>query len=440
MDIVLGLLLVAALAGLTYVFLLYKRHKEKFKNIEDTQEHLEKLKAEFNELDDKFRAGKEVFLKLQSEIDVLEGKSYLLDVGLYDRSFLFDNNEAYEYKLEQIRSEQKEMVRSKSAWWWKPDWRVNGSLREGNKMTERIRRLLMLAFNGICDEAIAKVRWNNLSLFEQRIRKSFEKINEMASVNEVSIVEPYCELKLSELRLAHEFQEYKQHKKEEEREIRERMRDETKALEEAKRAEKEAEAEELRYEKALAKARAQLEGAHGEKLTEAQERIKELEAALKEAEEKKQRAISLAQQTRRGHVYIISNQGSFGEGVLKIGMTRRLDPLDRVRELGDASVPFQFDIHAIIFTEDAPSLENVLHKRFDSMRLNLVNGRKEFFSVSTSDVKTVLAELNLEHEFIDDAEAREYKETIAIRDRAKIEEQLAAEVKERNSWLPDSIA
>lgn len=439
MDIILLFLLAGAIAGFAYVSLLYKKHKEKFQGIEDVQTRLAELKATFDGLDEKYQAGKEVFLRLQNEIDLLEGRSYFLDVGLYDRNFLFDNDDGYEKRLEELRAEQKELVKNKTAWSTPPEWRVNDSKREGNKMIERYRRLLMLAFNGVCDEAIAKVRWNNLSMYEQRIRKSFEKLNELSEVNQIFITEYYYYRKIDELKLVHEYQEFKQRKKEEEREIRERMRDETKALEEAKRAEKEAEAEEVRYEKALVKARAQLEGAHGEKLAEAQERIHELEAALKEAEEKKQRAISLAQQTRRGHVYIISNQGSFGEGVLKIGMTRRLDPLDRVRELGDASVPFQFDIHAIIFTEDAPSLESELHKRFDATRLNLVNGRKEFFSVSTNEVKQVLAELNLEHQFIDDAEAREYKETIAIRDREKIAERLAEEVKERNSWLPDSI-
>jgi hypothetical protein len=119
--------------------------------------------------------------------------------------------------------------------------------------------------------------------------------------------------------------------------------------------------------------------------------------------------------TKVGHIYVISNLGSFGQDVYKIGMTRRLDPLDRVRELGDASVPFQFDIHAIIYSENAPQLEYELHKRFAERRLNRVNSKKEFFKVSLEEIEAFVKEhANAEIEFIKLAEAREYRETLAM--------------------------
>ena len=122
----------------------------------------------------------------------------------------------------------------------------------------------------------------------------------------------------------------------------------------------------------------------------------------------------MAQQTKRGHVYVISNIGSFGENVYKIGMTRRLEPEDRVKELGDASVPFSFDIHAMIFSEDAPKLEAALHNQFEQHKVNMVNPRKEFFNVTLDEIKNVVKSNHIDATFIDIPEAEEYRETKAI--------------------------
>jgi hypothetical protein len=127
----------------------------------------------------------------------------------------------------------------------------------------------------------------------------------------------------------------------------------------------------------------------------------------------------MAQQTKRGHVYIISNIGSFGEQVYKIGMTRRLEPEDRIKELGDASVPFSFDIHAMIFSEDAPNLEAELHKAFASRKVNMLNYRKEFFKVTLNEIEQKVKEIGLKTEFIRIPEAMEYRETLVILDKIK---------------------
>jgi hypothetical protein len=149
------------------------------------------------------------------------------------------------------------------------------------------------------------------------------------------------------------------------------------------------------------------------------EQITKLEQELKEAQERKERALSMAQQTKRGHVYVISNIGSFGQNVFKIGMTRRLEPTDRVKELGDASVPFQFDIHAMIFSEDAPKLENELHKAFTSHKVNMLNYRKEFFNVTIDEIEQKVKETGLDAEIIKLPEAMEYRETVAILEKLK---------------------
>ncbi len=140
-----------------------------------------------------------------------------------------------------------------------------------------------------------------------------------------------------------------------------------------------------------------------------------LEQELMKAHEKNERAKSLAELTKAGHIYIISNIGSFGEKVYKIGMTRRLDPMDRVKELGDASVPFIFDVHAMIYSEDAPLLENALHSRFKDQRLNLVNNRKEFFNISLENIEEEVHKVFPDSEFVVTSEAREFRESEAIR-------------------------
>lgn len=164
----------------------------------------------------------------------------------------------------------------------------------------------------------------------------------------------------------------------------------------------------------MEKARIEVEDATGARQLKLQAQIEMLELHLSEAQLQKQRAISMAQQTKRGHVYIISNIGSFGESVYKIGMTRRLEPTDRVKELGDASVPFQFDIHAMIFCEDAPSLENALHRAFTDRKINMLNYRKEFFNVTIDEIESKIGELGIDTEFTRLPEAMEYRETQAI--------------------------
>ncbi|MEL6615500.1 MAG: GIY-YIG nuclease family protein, partial [Bacteroidota bacterium] len=155
--------------------------------------------------------------------------------------------------------------------------------------------------------------------------------------------------------------------------------------------------------------------------------IEELERRLAEAHANKERAVSRAQMTRAGHVYVISNVGSFGENVYKIGMTRRLDPMDRVRELGDASVPFRFDVHAIIYSDDAPGLEAELHRQFDTKRVNRVNTRKEFFRVPLDEVARVVQENHGEIEFTLAAEAEEYRKTLALLKKSSTEMSTMAE-------------
>ncbi len=228
-------------------------------------------------------------------------------------------------------------------------------------------------------------------------------------------IEPaYLDARLEELRWAVAAQELKEREREEQRAIKERIREEERAQREFEKARKEADKEEELLRKAMDKARKEAERATDEQKIEYEAKLADLAAKLAAAEAKNQRALSMAQQTRAGHVYVISNVGSFGEDVYKIGLTRRLEPMDRIRELGDASVPFDFDVHAMVRSDDAPALERELQRRFVRQQVNKVNARKEFFRVKLTEVRDVVAALRFEATFTLTAEAKEWKETRAI--------------------------
>lgn len=357
---------------------------------------------------------------LQTKLKGLEEQAIVEDFGFYESKYDFQEAEDYKHRLDNIRSQQKQLIKDKKAVSCSTEWSVGGSVKEGKKMINNFIKLILRAFNGECDATVMKVKYNNVQTMENRIKKAHEELNKLSETTHCKITAQFLNLKLQELWLTHEYQEKRYKEQEEQRVIREQMREEEKLLRELEKAKQDAEKEEQRYQDALAKARKEIESATGKAQENLQNQINELQKRLTEAEFNKQRAISQAQMTRSGHVYIISNIGSFGDNVYKIGMTRRLQPMDRVKELGDASVPFPFDVHAMISCQNAPELESRLHKRFNDGRLNKENGRKEFFRVSLEEivqaVEEIDRELNIctsEVKFTKVAEAAEYRKTLA---------------------------
>lgn len=284
------------------------------------------------------------------------------------------------------------------------------------------------AFNGKVDSAIAKVKHDNYGKIKQEILDAFALVNHNGMpFRNARINQEYFETRLDELQWAVATHELKQIEREEQRAIREQMREEEKARREMEKAIKEAEKEERMLQKALEAARKELASAHGEQRAEYEAQLAELETKLGEAESRGQRAISMAQQTKRGHVYVISNIGSFGENVFKIGMTRRLEPKDRVKELGDASVPFDFDVHAMIYSDDAPALEKALHRRFDDASVNKVNSRKEFFNLNLAEIRQAAEQHDMnEIHWTMKAEAAEYRESLSISSKQALEAPVTA--------------
>lgn len=276
-------------------------------------------------------------------------------------------------------------------------------------------RFVVDAFNGKVDAILSRLRNDNYGTLEQEIRDAFKVVNlNGEAFRNARILEPYLLARIEELRWGVSVFELKRKEREEQRRIQEQIREEERARREYEKAMQDAAKEEAAIKRALEKVQAEMSHASEKEKTKYEQEMAQLQRRLTEAEAKNQRAISMAQQTRSGNVYIISNVGSFGDDVLKIGMTRRLEPLDRVKELGDASVPFEFDVHAMIRSDDAPSLERELHGRFEEFRINKVNYRKEFFRIPLHYLREFVAEKSLEATFTMTAEAREFRETQAL--------------------------
>ena len=366
---------------------------------------------EMQELDSKIKSLRNQYVELDELV-------MMQDFGLYEPRYDMTSSEKYKQQLDKIRDLQKSMIKAEKAGYYNPDWQVNGSKAKGKKMNKDSVKLALRSFNNESEVIISKVTVSNIQSSEKRLIKSYQSICNLFATTGVGIHEEYLKLKIAELYLALEYAQKVEEEKEEQRQIREQMREEEKVRREIERLKEKVMKEETHFLNALAKLEAQKKDASDLQLIELELKIKELQEKLLEVEKVKEDVLNRERNTRAGYVYIISNIGSFGEDIYKIGMTRRLEPMDRVRELGDASVPFLFDVHALIFSEDAPKLENVLHQTFSHKRLNLVNERKEFFNVTIEEIKDVV-EKNHDKtvEFQMTAIAEHYRESQSLRNK-----------------------
>ncbi len=341
--------------------------------------------------------------------------------SLYIPKFDFAHSEEYKNKLNQIRDLQKDMLRAHIAAKCEIEWTVDGSKSKGKKMTNDTIKLLLRSFNNECDIAVSSVRFSNFDRCEDRIYKAFITLNHLGESNRIAISRAYYDLKIKELHLAYEYQQKKEEEREALRALKEQQREEAKLLKEIEAARKEAEKEKKHYLQALEKIHAQIAACQSDvdradllaKQNELVDHMDDIAAKLEDMDYRQ------ANQ-KAGYVYVISNIGSFGKDVYKIGMTRRLDPMERVYELGDASVPFRFDVHAMIFSDDAPRLEAALHRAFADRRVNGVNFRREYFRVSLDEIKSVvLANHDKTVEFTETPEAQQYRETLLMNANVK---------------------
>ena len=370
-------------------------------------------------LDPEYQTALAKYEELKKEIAVAEESLEDISFGLYKPHFTFQTPEEYKVKIELLRNQQRGVVRQGGAAECPVQWTVNNSKTEGKRWVRLNSKLILRAFNGECEAAIANISWNNAQRMEERIRKALIDINKMGESGQIRITNVYFLLKVEELRMTQEYEQKRYEVREEQRRIREQIREEERAQKEIEQALDESKSEEEKYSAAVANARDEATRAMGAKLEKLTEQIGKFEAKLDEARRKKERAIARAQLTKSGFVYVISNIGSFGERVFKIGMTRRLEPMDRIYELSGASVPFPYDLHAMLYSDDAPGLEHELHRLFQDRRLNRINARREFFQdVALEEIEGFVRAKGLSAQFLQIPEAREYRQTLAMRQRA----------------------
>jgi hypothetical protein len=326
----------------------------------------------------------------------------LQEVGVYQYTSVLDTASGYSEKIAEIRSSIKDRnITNGGAIRAAQGWTVNGSTAEGSKMVKEFSKLMLRAYNGEVDDAIRTLKPFKLQAAVDRVNKVEQSIEKLGKTMQIEIDDSYHKLRVEEIRLTADFLAKKEEEKELQKEERLRLKEEEKAQKEFEREKEKLSKELMHHQAVLAKAD---ETGNLKVIEEAKAKIAEVESSISGVEER-------VANIRTGYVYVISNIGSFGESVLKIGLTRRIDPEERIQELSDASVPFKFDIHAIIFSADAVSLEKQLHQELDKYRLNKVNTRKEFFNTSPVHVKELLSKLNTESilTYKEEAEAPEWR-------------------------------
>lgn len=392
------------------------------KEIERLKAQLSPDQVKLDGLKDEIQRASEHLSQLRKQVE--EAKRQLIETdeavllqsyGMYTPHYSYSTSDEYKEKIADIRSRQKAAIKSGRAVSGNENWVVNGNSAKGKKMVHDMQKLLLRAYNAECDDAIEHVRFNNIEACTKKIHASADAISKLGSIMGIYITNDYVYMKITELRLVHEYQVKKQEEKEAARDLRQRQREEAKAQKELEEARKKLEKEQTHYENALSKLIEQIKSASATNRADLEQRRRELTDKLQTIEADIKQVDYRAANQRAGYVYIISNIGAFGEGVYKIGMTRRLDPMERVYELGDASVPFNFDVHAMIFTEDAPGLEAALHSAFANKKLNFVNKRREFFRVSLDEIKDVVKKnYDKTVEFVDIPPAEQYRESLKM--------------------------
>lgn len=312
----------------------------------------------------------------------LDDQRMLQDVGVYRYHHPLEDAAAYKDRLRQLEVQMDEIIRAGRAVLAADMFTFSGSLAKGRKMVADLSKLMLRAYNAEADNCVRSLRAGNVTLAKKRLQASVTAIERLGVIMEMRVNPEYHDFRVQELELTADFQMKVQ-------EERERAREERELLREQRRAEQELAAERERLEKEKAhylSAMAALE-AKGDHTA-----VAELASRLAEIDEAIASNDYRIANIRAGYVYVISNVGALGPNIVKIGMTRRLEPLDRVRELGDASVPFPYDVHALFFSDDAITLENQLHKAFAERRVNIVNERREFFFATPEEVRAQLQE------------------------------------------------
>ena len=387
------------------------------KQIQAEETQLANIKAQVASAHTDLDAVRAQLRVVQQQILGAEDTVLLESFGLYTPKYQFTHSIDYKKRLDEIREDQKQTARGLSAtvdaW---DNYAVELTKAQWKKLRKDALKLALRSFNSESEYCIDNVKFSNLEKMEERIRRSFETCNKLLNATDVWWKDVVLERKLQELHLAHEYQTKRQEEKEAARQAREDQREQEKLEKEIREARAKIEKERQHFASALQKLQLRLSAAsEQQERNDLQTRIDELSSQNSKLDEEERLLDYREQNARAGYVYVISNVGAFGDGVFKIGMTRRLEPMDRVDELGDASVPFRFDVHALVFSDNAPALEAKLHSHFAAGRLNKVNGRKEFFRADLKEIEAVIrANYDAVVEVVHAAPAEQYRESLRL--------------------------
>ena len=386
----------------------YSIKEEKLKNdYEDKSKELEtyhnyrhkELKKEYNSLKSEKNT-------LKDELKTLYADTLLEHYNFSDYDAL--NSEECKNKLTLLKLQEKELIKSNEA--------VTIYSQDSRSIINNNLKQILRCFNSECDNIIINMSVKNIDSMRNKLSKSFETINKIFITDGIELSKKLLEVKLEELNLVYTYELKRQQEIEQQKEIKAQMIEEEKVRREIESEKKKIEKDQTQFSNEINKLMKYLQKSSND--TEKQlyiDKVRELEEKLKELEKSKEIVLERATNAKAGFVYIISNIGSFGENIYKIGMTRRLEPMDRIKELSSASVPFEFDVHAMIFSDDAPNLETELHNHFRDRSVNKVNPRKEFFNVKLEEIENVVKEkFNNTAQFTYIPVAKEYRQSLAI--------------------------
>lgn len=387
-----------------------KENALKEKPIEEIVQELQNTSEGFEV---KLSSGKPIYDELLQTLKKNADQLKYIDVGLLPPTFKFDDREALKDQIDRCFSDQFKVIKRGEATSAYSNWEWFGSKSKGTQMVNAYRSLLLKAFNAEFDVIRRQMRHSSYDTAVSKLYRLEEQLEKLGETANVAISTEYFNLKLHELNVWHCELEYKEGVKQERKKQQALLREQSKQSS----GDTEELEDDIFYRKSdLKKAQELAEQLHGASAADMAMKIAKMQKEIERLESKFERATSQAQITKAGYIYVISNIGSFGEGVVKIGMTRRLEPMDRVNELGDASVPFKFDVHTITFVDDAPKVEKVLHRKFNDKRVNIENNRKEFFKVTPEMVAEAMQELGIECDWYFNAEAKEFRESQLIRE------------------------
>ena len=371
-------------------------------NAVQIEQEITQLKMTKTEIDKELSAARQELSNLKASLIETEEIVMLQEVGIYQYSTILESSVGYAEKIKGIEAEiKKRNLADGGAIKAANEWIVNGSASEGRKVIKEFSKLMLRAYNGEVDDAIRTLKPYKMQGAIDRVNKVEKSIEKLGLTMSITIDDIYHQLRISEIKLTADYLEKKEEEKEKQKEEKLRLKEEEKAQKEFEREKEKLNKELMHHQIILAKAN---ESGDAKVIEEENQKITEIQSGIDGVEER-------SANIRTGYVYVISNIGSFGEEVMKIGLTRRYDPAERIQELSDASVPFKFDTHALIFSTDAVSLEKQLHQELEKLRVNKVNLRKEFFKVTPSIVKELLTKLSTENilTFNEKAEAPEWR-------------------------------